>query len=71
MKIKQLRDLTSEELKLKVKDFKKNLFELNHQRRVGNLEKPALFQLYKKDIARILTIIEERESDERKSNSTK
>ena len=68
MKIKQLRELTSEELKLKAKDFKKNLFDLNHQRRVGNLEKPAFFKLYKKDIARILTIIKERESDERKSS---
>ena len=71
MKTKQLRELTSEELKQKTKDFKKDLFALNYQQRVGNLEKPARFQLLKKDIARILTIIEERESDERKSNSTK
>ena len=71
MKTKQLRELTSDELNQKAKNFKKDLFELNYQRRVGNLEKPARFQLLKKDIAKILTILQERESDERKSSSTK
>ena len=71
MKTKQLRELTSDELNQKAKNFKKDLFELNYQRRVGNLEKPARFQLLRKDIAKILTILQERESDERKSSSTK
>ena len=72
MKTKQLRDLNSEELTQKAKDLKKDLFGLNYQRRVGNLEKTARFRLLKRDIARILTILRERDmEDGRKAESTK
>ena len=71
MKIKELRELTSDELLKKHQGFKKEIFDLNYQRKIGQVEKPSRFGLLRRDIARILTIIEERESDERKSNSTK
>lgn len=61
VKIKDLRQISSEELIQKEKSFKKELFELNYQRKTGRVEKPSRFSTLKKDIARILTIIKERE----------
>ncbi len=61
MKIKELRNLGSEELIQKEKTFKKELFELNYQRKVGTVEKPARFKSLRRLIAKILTILKERE----------
>ena len=62
MKVKDLRQVSSEELIQKEKNFKKELFDLNYQRKTGRVEKPSRFSLLKKDIARILTILKERET---------
>ena len=68
MKIKELKELSSDELVLKEKAFKKELFDLNYQRKMGRVEKNSRFRLLRHDIARILTIIRERElQNERKS----
>jgi large subunit ribosomal protein L29 len=61
MKAKELRDLSTEELTQKEKIFKKDLFELNNLKRLGQVEKPSRFRLIKRDIAKILTILKERE----------
>ncbi|MBN1869930.1 MAG: 50S ribosomal protein L29 [Candidatus Omnitrophica bacterium] len=66
MKPSELRGLSSEELLQKQKAFKKELFDLNYQRKMGNVEKPDRFRLLKRDIARILTILNERESEAKK-----
>ena len=63
MKTKELRALSSEELIQKEKNLKKELFELNYQRKIGRVDKPSRFKLIKTDIARILTILKEREKD--------
>ena len=63
MKIKDLRALSSEELIEKEKAFKKELFDLKYQRKIGRVERPSNFKILKRDIARILTLIKERESD--------
>ncbi|OGX08217.1 MAG: 50S ribosomal protein L29 [Omnitrophica WOR_2 bacterium GWA2_47_8] len=63
MKVKELQGLSAEELNQKVQAFKKELFDLNYQRKMGRVEKPARFSLLKKDIARILTLLRERESN--------
>ncbi|NPA12755.1 MAG: 50S ribosomal protein L29 [Aquificae bacterium] len=61
MKAKELRALTDEELKEKLKELKKKLMNLRFQNAVGGLEKPSEIKATKKDIARILTILRERE----------
>ena len=61
MKIKELRNLGSEELIQKEKAFKKELFELNYRRKLGNVEKPSQFKSLHRLIAKILTILKERE----------
>ncbi len=63
MKIKEYRVLSADELLQKEKALKKELFDLNYQRRMGQVEKSARFRNIRKDIARILTILKERESD--------
>jgi large subunit ribosomal protein L29 len=62
MEAKKFRDMSSEELVQKEKAFKKELFDLNHQRKIGAVEKPSRFSALRKDIARIHTILKEREA---------
>jgi large subunit ribosomal protein L29 len=57
MKAKELRELTTEELKKKEKDFKEELFNLRFQHSTGQLENNARIAIIKKDIARIETVI--------------
>ena len=59
MKAKELRNLTKEELEEKLKELKKNIFDLNFQRRLSKVEKPHMFRQIKRDIARILTVLKE------------
>ena len=67
-KDKKIRELNSEELIKKNKDLKRELYYLNYQRKMGNVEKPARFKALRKEIARALTILKERElEDERTS----
>lgn len=61
MKASELRKLTNEELKSKVLELKKKLFTLRFQNKIGSLANPAEIKQTKKDIARILTILKERE----------
>lgn len=57
MKIEELRSLSKEELLQKEKALKEELFKLNLQRYGGRVEKPHMFSLIRKDIARINTIL--------------
>ncbi len=67
MKVKDITNLSNEELIAKEKQFKKELFELNGQRTMGRIEKPANVRNLKKDIARMLTVINERKQNGKKS----
>jgi large subunit ribosomal protein L29 len=61
MKASELRKLSNEELKEKVLELKKKLFNLRFQNKIGSLNNTAEIKQTKKDIARILTILRERE----------
>ena len=67
MKAKDLRTSSNDELLQKEKVLKKELFDLRYQRKIGRVEKPAKFKAVKRDIARILTIMNERAKDGTKS----
>ena len=60
MKTKELRNLSKEELLQKEKSIKEELFKLNMQRYGGRVDKPHMFSLLKRDIARIETILREK-----------
>lgn len=67
MKHKDLKEFTEQELADKERQLKKELFELNGQRQLGRVEKPASFRNIKKDIARILTVLSERKNHGKKN----
>ncbi len=60
MKNKDLINLTEDELITKEKQLKKDLFDVESQRQMGRVEKPASFRNLRRDIARILTVLNER-----------
>jgi large subunit ribosomal protein L29 len=60
MKIQELRGLSRDELLQKVNSLKEGLAKLNLQRYGDRVEKPHMFSLIKKDIARIKTILNEK-----------
>jgi large subunit ribosomal protein L29 len=60
------RDMTTAELNTKYTDLKNELFNLRFQQTTGQLKNPLLIRTVKKDIARVLTIIKEREMKEKK-----
>ena len=64
MKAKELRDVKSEELIVKLNDFKSELFSLRFQLATGQLENTARIKMVKKDIARVKTILAERKLNE-------
>ena len=61
MKIKEIRELTTEELQLKVTELKKELFTQRFALATNNLENPMKISAIPKDIAKVLTVIRERE----------
>ena len=62
MKAKDFRAMDVADLNQKEKAFKKELYDLNYQRKFGKVEKPARFGHLRRDIARIKTILKERKS---------
>ena len=56
-KDKGFENLSHDELLLKERNLKEELFKLNSQRYGGRVEKPHQFSLLRKDIARIETLL--------------
>jgi large subunit ribosomal protein L29 len=61
MKPAELRAMSDEQLQLTLKDTVKNLFHLRIQSATERLETPSEIRKAKKDVARIKTLIRERE----------
>ena len=61
MKASELRDLTVEELQTKLTELKEELFNLRFQLAVNQLENTSSIGAVKKDIARVSTILRQRE----------
>ncbi|MBN2899108.1 MAG: 50S ribosomal protein L29 [Clostridia bacterium] len=61
MNASKLRDMTADELQVKLNDLKNELFNLRFQLATGQLDNPMKIKGVKKDIARVKTIL--RESD--------
>lgn len=61
MKANLVRDMSDMELTQKLADLKGELFNLRFQLATGQLENPLRISSVRKDIARIKTIIRERE----------
>ena len=61
MKAKQIHEMTDEELNTKLSELKEELFNLRFRHATGQLENPNVIAVVKKDIARVKTVIRERE----------
>ncbi len=64
MSIKNLRELSNKDLESKIREAKKELFNLRMKQSTGTLEKPSKIKELRKDVARMKTIIRERELNE-------
>lgn len=64
MKAVELRELTTEELKDKERDLAQQLFTLRLQKVTGQLESPAKVRQAKRDMARVLTVLREKQGAE-------
>ena len=60
MKADELRKLSSAELAAKEKELKAELFNLRFQHAINQLDNPLRIAAVKKDIARVMTIIHEK-----------
>jgi len=61
MRITEMRELTDEELNEELNNLKEKLFQLRFQLELGQLKNTSSIKQVKKDIARIKTILKERE----------
>lgn len=61
MKIEQIKNMSEVELTAEVKKLKNELFNLRFQHVTGQLENPIKLRDTKKDIARVKTILREKE----------
>ena len=60
MKTVDIRQMTVEELNAKLKELKSELFNLRFQHAVNQLDNPHKIADVKKDIARVMTILHEK-----------
>jgi large subunit ribosomal protein L29 len=71
MKLKQIRELSDQELLQKEKDLKGELFNLRFQAATGQLDNPMRIREVRKTIARIKTVLTERQNEKIKLDSQK
>lgn len=67
MKTKELHEMTTEELNTKLKELKAELFNLRFRHAIGQLENSASLKTCRKDIAKVMTILRERELSQKKA----
>lgn len=60
MKAKEIREMSSEELEKKLKELKSELFNLRFQHAINQLDNPHKINDVKKDIARVMTVLQEK-----------
>ena len=61
MNASEIRELSKEEIEKKIKELKEELFNLRFQHAINQLDNPIRLKHVKKDIARSMTILRERE----------
>lgn len=60
MKPSEIREMNMDEIKLKIKDVSKELFNIKFKHVTGRLDNPMNIPMLRKDIARMKTIIKEK-----------
>lgn len=62
MRANELRELSLDDLELKRKEFREEIFHLALRRATGQLENPMKVQQSRRDLARVETVIRERQT---------
>ena len=62
MKVNEIRQLSTEEINDKLVETKQELFNLRFQQATGNLEKPSRIRELRHTVARMKTVLKEREN---------
>ncbi len=65
MKVKEIRELSTKEIKEKIVSTKEELFNLRFQQATGTLEKPSRIKDLRHEVARMKTILREREEGDK------
>ena len=60
MKAEELRSMSAEQLGVKLADLKKELFNLRFQHAINQLDNPQKIVEVKKNIARVMTVLSEK-----------
>ncbi len=68
MDIKEIRKLSDQDLKNKIKSTKEELFTKRMQQANGTLEKPSELRVLRKNVAKMKTVLKERELNGGKDN---
>ena len=63
---KEIRELSDKEILSKIEEYKEELFNLRFKQATGSLEKPSRITELRKLVARMKTILRERELSEKK-----
>ncbi len=63
MKVKEIREMTTEDINKKIVEMKQELFNLKFQQSTGMLEKPSRIRELRHDVARCKTVLREREME--------
>lgn len=62
MKSNDIRNMTEAEIEQTLESLKEQLFKVRQETQTGQVERPHRFRQLRKDIAKCLTILKERES---------
>jgi large subunit ribosomal protein L29 len=57
MTTKEIRELSQPELETKLREIREQLLQLRLRKQTGQVEKPHLLRVHRKDVARIETIL--------------
>jgi len=60
MKATEIRELSAEQLEAKLKELKEELFNLRFQLAINQLDNPHRITAVKRDIARVMTVLNEK-----------
>lgn len=62
MKLKEIKALGAAELRQREEELRKELFNLRIQKQVGQLENPVRSRTVRRELARVLTVVQEHSS---------
>ena len=62
MTSKEIRELSAGEIETKLRDLREQLVQLRLKKSTGQVEKPHLLRAYRKDIARLETILNQKKA---------